>query len=151
MRFLSEQYNVNGYIFDIASLKTHFFSQVVNLLENLEEYVFWTSDNEKLYYSKQELISLISRFPIHITAKGFFIVDRRFLAAVRTSFSLKCILYFIYFRWPPVVVLTSSYLFNLIWQPIKSTTNGFLFFAHLHNYIVKLVKLTKYLLRCNLQ
>lgn len=51
-------------------------------MENLEKYVFWTSDNEKLYHAKQELVSLVNRFPIHITAKGFFIVDRRFLAAV---------------------------------------------------------------------
>lgn len=51
-------------------------------MENLEKYVFWTSANEKLYHAKQELVSLINRFPIQITAKGFFIVDRRFLAAV---------------------------------------------------------------------
>lgn len=58
------------------------FFKVVILMENLEKYVFWTSDNEKLYNAKQELISLVNRFPIHITAKGFFNLDRRFLAAV---------------------------------------------------------------------
>lgn len=45
--------------------------------------VFYTSDNLKLYHAKMEFVTFVHTFPIHISAKGFFIVDRRFLAAVR--------------------------------------------------------------------
>lgn len=51
-------------------------------MEKLEKVVFWTTDNDQLYYAKHELVSLIHRFPININAKGLFIVDRFFLAAV---------------------------------------------------------------------
>lgn len=51
-------------------------------MENLEEMVFYSSENLKLYHAKQEFVTFVHSFPIHISAKGFFIVDRRFLAAV---------------------------------------------------------------------
>lgn len=51
-------------------------------MQKLENAVFWTSDNDQLFYAKHELVSLIHRFPINISAKGFFTVDRSFLAAV---------------------------------------------------------------------
>lgn len=53
-----------------------------HLIENIELYAFWTSDDAQLHYLKQEIFSQINSLPIYITGSGFFTVDRQYLAGV---------------------------------------------------------------------
>lgn len=49
----------------------------------IEEFVILGGENERLLDAKQEFFGQISEFRISIKAKGFFEVDRPFLASVR--------------------------------------------------------------------
>lgn len=57
--------------------------QKTELIKNIEKLTFWAGDNEKLHFAKQELLSQINHLDISISGKGFFIIDRQFLAGVR--------------------------------------------------------------------
>lgn len=52
------------------------------LTVSVEEFVFWGGDNAETHNAKQELIEQINKFNICISAKGFFNLDRGFIAAV---------------------------------------------------------------------
>lgn len=67
-----------------------FSNKVTNLVENIERYTFWNNGNVILYQQKEELLAEIRNFPIKITAKGFFTINRKCLAAVRIKM-LKCL------------------------------------------------------------
>lgn len=54
-----------------------------NLVENIEQYTFWSTDNKQLHKLKKEVSSQINNLPIYITAREFFTIDRRLLTAVR--------------------------------------------------------------------
>lgn len=56
--------------------------QKVELIKNIEKLTFWAGDNEKLHFAKQELLSQINNLDISISGKGFFIINRQFLAGV---------------------------------------------------------------------
>lgn len=51
-------------------------------MRKIEEFVFWTNENNSLYYAKEALMNQIDRLDIAIRAKGFFSIHRAFLAAV---------------------------------------------------------------------
>lgn len=92
------------------------FFQKTELIKNIEKLTFWAGDNEKLHFAKQELLSQINNLDISISGKGFFTIDRQFLAGVYTV--LKHVFISIKFRfisrWPQLVALISSSLFNSI-------------------------------------
>lgn len=46
---------------------------------------FWARDCEKLYSAKQELISQINNLDISISGKGFFIINKEYIAGVSDS------------------------------------------------------------------
>lgn len=54
------------------------------LIKNVEEFVFWAGENAETHNAKQELIDQINNFNISIRAKGFFELNRRFLATVNS-------------------------------------------------------------------
>lgn len=58
--------------------------QKTALAKNLEKFLFWASDYEILFNAKQEILMQLSQLDIVIIARGFFAVDRRFIAAVST-------------------------------------------------------------------
>lgn len=53
------------------------------LWKNLEKSIFCAIDDDDLHNAKQEILAQLSKFDITITARGFFDIDRRFIAAVR--------------------------------------------------------------------
>lgn len=55
----------------------------MKLAKNVEEFAFWSGDNDQLHNAKQELIDQMNKFHISFEAKGFFVLDRQFLASVR--------------------------------------------------------------------
>lgn len=57
-------------------------AQKTELIKNIERLTFWAGDNEKLHFAKQELLSQINNLDISISGKGFFVIDRQFLAGV---------------------------------------------------------------------
>lgn len=57
-------------------------TQKTELIKNIERLTFWAGDNEKLHFAKQELLSQINNLDISISGKGFFVIDRQFLAGV---------------------------------------------------------------------
>lgn len=57
------------------------------LIKNIEKLTFWAGDNEKLHLAKHELLSQINNLDLSISGKGFFTIDRQFLAGV-SSFEL---------------------------------------------------------------
>lgn len=61
------------------------FFQKTELIKNIEKLTFWAGDNEKLHFAKQELLSQINNLDISISGKGFFTIDRQFLAGVYTG------------------------------------------------------------------
>lgn len=64
------------------SFVVHFLllPQKTELIKNIEKLTFWAGDNEKLHFAKQELLSQINNLDISISGKGFFIINRQFLA-----------------------------------------------------------------------
>lgn len=56
--------------------------QKTELIKNIEKLTFWAGDNEKLHFAKQELLSQINNLDISISGKGFFVINRQFLAGV---------------------------------------------------------------------
>lgn len=58
------------------------FLQIKHLVENIEQVFFWTNDNKRLCFLKQEVFNQINHLSICITANEFFKIDRKFLAAV---------------------------------------------------------------------
>lgn len=56
--------------------------QVRSLIENIEQNMFWTSEDTHLHRLKQELLSQIDHLPINISACGFFNINRQFLGRV---------------------------------------------------------------------
>lgn len=59
-----------------------FESQKIELVKNIERIAFWTVNDDKLHFSKLALLSQIHNLDISITGKGFFILNRQFLASV---------------------------------------------------------------------
>lgn len=56
--------------------------QKMKLIDNIEKLLFWPGDNDKLHFAKRELLNQIKNLDISISGKGFFTVDRQFLAGV---------------------------------------------------------------------
>lgn len=54
----------------------------MELAKNVEEFVFWCGNDDQLRNAKHELIEQMKKFQIAIRAKGFFDVNRQFLATV---------------------------------------------------------------------
>lgn len=54
-------------------------------MNNVEEFAFWGADDDQLRNAKQEMIQQMDKFHISIKAKGFFELDRQFLASVRNA------------------------------------------------------------------
>lgn len=48
--------------------------------------MFWANDYEPLFNAKQEMLMQVNQLNIVIAARGFFDVDRQFVAAVSHSF-----------------------------------------------------------------
>lgn len=51
-------------------------------IRNVEKITFWASESRKLHIAKLELLTQIKNSPISVNAKGFFTIDRPFLAGV---------------------------------------------------------------------
>ena len=58
----------------------------MDLSKNLETFLFWASDDDQLHKAKQEVLKQILQLEILIGAKGFFEIDRKFLAGVSLDF-----------------------------------------------------------------
>lgn len=54
--------------------------------KNIEEFFFWTGDVAEIHFAKQELLSQLEKFDITIHAKGFYELNRNFLASVSGVF-----------------------------------------------------------------
>lgn len=52
-------------------------------MENIQQYTFRSLYTANLYYYKKEIFQQMQDLQIYFTAKGFFNVDRKQLAAVR--------------------------------------------------------------------
>lgn len=66
-------------------LTTYFYcayEKNLRLAKGIEEFVFWGGDNADTHNAKQELLEQMMNFDIAIKAKGFFGLDRPFLATV---------------------------------------------------------------------
>lgn len=59
----------------------------MELIKNIEKLTFWTGENEKLHFAKQELLAQIKSLDISISGNGYFIIDRRFFTGVRERIS----------------------------------------------------------------
>lgn len=57
--------------------------QKTDLFKCFEKILFWTVDDDKLNSAKGALLSQIDNLDLAITANGFFILNRQFLATVR--------------------------------------------------------------------
>lgn len=55
----------------------------MELARNVEESVFWCGDDDHLQRAKYELIDQMNKFRINFKAKGFFQLNRQFVASVR--------------------------------------------------------------------
>lgn len=98
----------------------------MDLAKNIEEFIFWGGDTDRLHSAKQELIEQLNTFHIFIRAKGFFEVDRQFLASVSNANSRVIMIHIlctgtlhginisIYFSSSRRVALMSSFACNLI-------------------------------------
>lgn len=69
-----------------------YLSQKTHLVDNLEKFNFSASFHLGLHNAKQEVFMQLSKLDISVQAKGFFDIDRRFIAAV-------CVLLGLYFLW----------------------------------------------------
>lgn len=56
--------------------------QQLELAKNVEEFVFGGGDSDGVHCAKHELLEQITTFEIAIRAKGFFDLNRQFLASV---------------------------------------------------------------------
>lgn len=56
-----------------------------NLIKNIEEFVFWTSDNDSLTIAKNQLMDQFMRLDIEIGGNGFFSINRSFSGEVICS------------------------------------------------------------------
>lgn len=63
-------------------LKLHFVLQKISLSRNLEKFLFCVCDVNKLHNAKHEILVQLNKFDIMIDARGFFEVNRRFVAGV---------------------------------------------------------------------
>lgn len=66
----------------IHIFRFHLPRQKIDLIKNIEKLTFWAGENDQLHYAKQELLSQINNLDISISGKGFFIINRQFLAGV---------------------------------------------------------------------
>lgn len=48
----------------------------------MEKSVFCAVDDDELHHAKQDILAQLAKFDITINARGFFDIDRRFIAAV---------------------------------------------------------------------
>lgn len=72
------------------SFRIHIFHirQKTELIKNIEKLSFWADDNQKLSFAKHELLSQINNLDISISGKGFFIINRSFMAGVSLTYRL---------------------------------------------------------------
>lgn len=63
------------------------FLQKTGLIQDIEKLTFWAGESDKVHYVKQKLLYQINNLDIAISAKGFFIMNRQFLAGVIFRFS----------------------------------------------------------------
>lgn len=59
------------------------------IIKNIEKITFWAGDNQKIRFAKQELLSQINYLDISISGKGFFTIDRKFMAEVSLGSSIR--------------------------------------------------------------
>lgn len=59
-----------------------FLHQKIEFIRNIEKLVFWAGDQHKLQFAKQDLIAQMNNLNISISGKGFFTLNRQFMAAV---------------------------------------------------------------------
>lgn len=94
------------------------------MLSNLEKFLFHMSDDEKIVNFKQELCLQISRFDLIVDVKGYFVLDGKFVAAVRQIRILlfKLHIYFtILLNWFQMIAMSATYIvifiqFFLVWK-----------------------------------
>lgn len=55
----------------------------MELINNVEEYIFWTGETGRVCIAKLELINQMKTFNISIRGKGFYEINRSFLVSVR--------------------------------------------------------------------
>lgn len=60
-------------------------------MKNIEKIAFWTNNDDKLYSAKLALLSQIENLDLSITGKGFFTLNRQFLANVSEIFRIQII------------------------------------------------------------
>lgn len=63
-------------------INTFISFQKTALIKNIEKLLFWTSEYEKLHSAKRELISQINSLDLSINGKGFFIINKEYIAGV---------------------------------------------------------------------
>lgn len=56
--------------------------QISEYVRNIEKITFWAYERRKFHIAKKELLTQIESLRISISGKGFFAVDRPFLAGV---------------------------------------------------------------------
>ncbi len=74
--------NVSEFFIDVILIS---YPQIKSLMENIERYVTLQTSGEFLqrqHIVRQDLLAQIAHLSIDITARDYFIVDRRFLAGV---------------------------------------------------------------------
>lgn len=54
-------------------------------MTNVEKLAFWTNDNDKLHYAKEDLSLQISNLDVSINSNDYFIVNREYLTSVSLS------------------------------------------------------------------
>lgn len=81
--YLMREVNLSKFIYNkLMKIAVPFPLQKVTLSRNLEDYIFCVCDINRLHNAKQEILVQINKFDICIDAKGFFEINRRFVAAV---------------------------------------------------------------------
>lgn len=61
----------------------NFWFQTKYLVENIEQYAYWSTDNVQLHTVKKDVLRQINHLNFSITASEFFVIDRRLLSGVR--------------------------------------------------------------------
>lgn len=54
----------------------------MDLMENIERYGFYAFDNTQFFEVKSDVIDQIRNFPLSVTAKGYFTLNRQLFAVV---------------------------------------------------------------------
>lgn len=63
----------------------YYIFQKCRIIKHLEKFIFYANENNWLHAAKHEILAQLAHFTITVKAKGFFEIDRRFLAAVRNE------------------------------------------------------------------